>query len=916
MAVPPRLPKLSPEDMAWARWVTSETAKQSDQLNKLDTRIKSANLQRSSTTAAVAASNQGTSGRAPIGPQLPVGDPQKPTAPTLSSDHATVTIRWDGLVDISGATAPPQQGFDYVSLQRSSDNIVYTTIGTKVGVAGTIVDTDVTVGNTYWYRLITTDTLNRTGPVSDAASIVVVGVDLGSLDDDLAKTLYDLQHSATSGGLITYATTAPTDPAYHAPSALWFDTSDPNGAVPKRWNATTSTWDAVPYGSGALGEGSIVSSKILAGAIDTAALGANAVTANNISAGAITTEKLSADSVVTNKIAAGAIDADRLAVGAVSAKALSVTAAPAQGTPINRVPKPLTDVDYWSVVISGAINLIPGSKRSMTGVTAGKNGITAAATNVYMTLTSRNKVPTSRQIHVSWSATATIVAYLRMYDANDVQIAGEAVANGEIHAINAAAASYALTLETSNVASTISQFSVFEVIGDQIGSKQAAQLSPSGLRLFNDEGQLSVDITTNSTNFISILNNDEAVLTLNESGNGNFNAVTVNDDFYVAGEPLIGDFMDYSRSDGTLDGAVLDRLPRGVQYAATWNTMDSFTVSAQYQRIATGSFQVDADRTVQLVTDLGGLQTDNNSGVNVYVELQVSTSPFTDVAAGAAIGRSVVFNGETGTFAIPPITFISPTGAGYSSANRTLPPNTPIYWQINTNLSAVPSASYKFNSYASARGFSVVDTGPAIAIYDGTDRSTTGGTATGGAGSGSGGNSTGSGSSTTTSKTQTWTASWSGSWNQGGSNKVTGTGTYTDADRLYQGYGASNMGAKFGFPGSVQTTLSGKTITKVEVWLQNRWTWANAGGTASFRYHGSTSAGSSYGNDSGSTFTRHFDRGQGRWLTISNSEVPYSSWKSGGAHGLALIVEGGSTNYAYYDGVGKSNPPKLRITYK
>jgi hypothetical protein len=916
VAVSPKLPNLAPTDMAWARWVTNQLSGHDSTIEQLVTRAKSANVQRGA-VAGAGAKTQANGSYNPFAVQMPSGLPQTPTAPQLGTDHATVTVRWDGQILYNGVIASPAIGFSHVFVQRSTDNITFANIGTRMGLAGTLVDSDVVVGQKYFYRLITTDTLNRTSAASEVSSITVKGVDLGSLDQDVHDALDAIEHAATTGGLVVYSATQPSDPKYHNASALWFDISDPKGAVANRWDDTANAWAPVPYGTGALGPGSVTASKILAGEIDTYHLGAGIITSDKIDAGAITTEKLSAGSVVTEKIAVAAIDADRIAVGAVNAKTLSLGAIPHRGTQTNRVPHVMTDLFYWTSVIDGSVVIAPHAPRPTTNATATASGI--VFTGGFLAVTAENPIPDSRQIHTSWTQTGNLVPKIVTYDGNFRQLQYTSLPNGGVFMISSTAMYYTVVIDQpSTLSSTLTQISVFEVIGGEVGSQQAAQLSPSGLRLFNDAGQLSVDLSTSTKNFFTILNDDQAVLTLDEDGNGSFNAVQANDDYYYGGYQLVGGFADNERADGTLDGPLLDRLPRGVHYAATWATMNEVTVNTRYKRIATGSFSLGYNRTYMLNVDLGGLQTTDSSGINAYVELQLTTTPLSDVSSGTPVMRAVVYNTDTGYYSFAPAMFTTPLNAPFSVNARTLPPGTDIYWQLNTNLSDDPTTSYKFNQYTNSAGFTILDMGPAIEVLDGTDRTTTGAPATGSAGSGSGstGSGSGTGTSTTTTKTKTWDATWSASWNQGGASRVSGSGTYTDANRLYQGFGASNMGAKIGFPSSVASTLAGKTVTKVELFVQNRWTYLNAGGTATFAGHGNSSAGSTFGSTTGDTFTRHFDRGQGRWLNLANGDIPFSAWKSGSVRGVALTVQGGSTNYAYYDGVGKSKPPKLRITYK
>src|SRR4051812_44593816 len=129
MAVAPKLPNLSPDDMRWARWVTNELGGHGTTLGQLVTRAQTANVQRAQVAGAGAKTNQSVSNASsPFAVQLPSGLPQTPTAPQLATDHATVTIRWDGQVTNNGVVASPAIGFSHVNVQRSDDNTTFTNI--------------------------------------------------------------------------------------------------------------------------------------------------------------------------------------------------------------------------------------------------------------------------------------------------------------------------------------------------------------------------------------------------------------------------------------------------------------------------------------------------------------------------------------------------------------------------------------------------------------------------------------------------------------------------------------------------------------------------------------------------------------------------------------------------------------------
>lgn len=294
MAVPPTLPNLAPADMKWARWVTDQVQGHSNTTQQLQTNLASAQMQHS-TTASSAANVHAVVGLL-IKIPVPEGPPQVPTAPTLYTDHGTVTVKWDGQVHANaaagvGSLQTPYSGFSHVNVLRA--DVVggpYVNVGTHISIAGSFVDGNVTVGNTYWYELITTDTLGASSAPSDPASIVVVGVDLGSLAVDVANAItaaqaagdagiaagqagqaaaatantnansaagqaasalsaaqtaqaradqaYNAAETATGTNQVYLGTTQPTDTTGQL---LWIDTT--GGAnTPKKYNTGTSTW--------------------------------------------------------------------------------------------------------------------------------------------------------------------------------------------------------------------------------------------------------------------------------------------------------------------------------------------------------------------------------------------------------------------------------------------------------------------------------------------------------------------------------------------------------------------------------------------------------------------------------------------------------------------------------------------------
>lgn len=143
----------------------------------------------------------------------------------------------------------------------------------------------------------------------------------------------------------------------------------------------------------------------------------------------------------------------------------------------------------------------------------------------------------------------------------------------------------------------------------------------------------------------------------------------------------------------------------------------------------------------------------------------------------------------------------------------------------------------------------------------------------------------------------------------------------------YQGQYSSTNGNQYSvilFPYStIASDLSGATINKVEVYLNNNHWYYNSGGTAIIGYHNSATTPSSFTYPSSTdNITRSsFTYGQAKWVTVDNSIG--TAFKNGTAKGILLgkgQTSGGTLStdklyYGYFAGNGQSGEPQLRITY-
>jgi hypothetical protein len=153
---------------------------------------------------------------------------------------------------------------------------------------------------------------------------------------------------------------------------------------------------------------------------------------------------------------------------------------------------------------------------------------------------------------------------------------------------------------------------------------------------------------------------------------------------------------------------------------------------------------------------------------------------------------------------------------------------------------------------------------------------------------------------------------------------------------IYQGASGTASGIKKSavlFPALDISNLAGVKITKLEVYLHNRYSYRSAGITAYIGAHTYTtlpsdSISSSRVSSDCTAITSSFARGQGKWVTLPSSW--HSTFLSDTARGIVLGLTNSTTktwysdsdqaNYGYFDGVdpttASENFPRLRVTYE
>jgi hypothetical protein len=108
--------------------------------------------------------------------------PNVPTAPSVTGHLGQARVSWDGkLVDPTlgntFASDSTQQGFAYVSVWYStSSGGTYTQIGSNMGNPGAVSISALSIGTTYWFALVATNTLGVASALSTPTSYLIVGV--------------------------------------------------------------------------------------------------------------------------------------------------------------------------------------------------------------------------------------------------------------------------------------------------------------------------------------------------------------------------------------------------------------------------------------------------------------------------------------------------------------------------------------------------------------------------------------------------------------------------------------------------------------------------------------------------------------------------------------------------------------------
>lgn len=199
--------------------------------------------------------------------------------------------------------------------------------------------------------------------------------------------------------------------------------------------------------------------------------------------------------------------------------------------------------------------------------------------------------------------------------------------------------------------------------------KQHSELTPDGLRLYQPDGTLAVDLTTAGSSVFNIYYGGDVVTSIDYEGKATF--TSLDGDYFVKdGVDLVGTFANanyngfpYSDLNTANVGAVetvnsyLNRLPRGTIYEGyfTPENLTLINTVSSYLAIASGMFTLEENRSYRIDPLHGSFNIDNNSNKNAIIYLVMGTGPHSLGGPLHYASRSIVASNTLGSVIMPSI---------------------------------------------------------------------------------------------------------------------------------------------------------------------------------------------------------------------------------------------------------------------
>ncbi|MFD5878495.1 hypothetical protein [Streptomyces yangpuensis] len=612
---------------------------------------------------------------------------------------------------------------------------------------------------------------------------------------------------------------------------------------------------------------------VLADSIGTTELAANSVVASKVVAKTLTAREVKAQSLTGAEMATNFLLARHVAAGTLTATHLAV------GVDGNLVADPSFEGALTQGRLATGWTTVSPANDSPTALRV--DCTAAAPTSKNLTLGSFPALPGQRVwlsvdyqlssdwvgskvgMHVRWeNATGGLLGYSSISTVGATAGSGWKTVSGVAAAAAPAQAVTGLIrvlADDGTAGSVLFDNASCRIVAGSRPTGARAEISPIGLRLYDDEGGEAISLVTGAPNYLTLRDSrGTSVATVDERGNAGFN------DLSVSGLTVAGTRLD----------STLAQTPRGL--VAVSRQYSGVTGTANEMGFVELAFQADVSRMYRIVVDCY-LTASVETG-EVHVALRDGGSATPSVSSPVIQNRVFALAGSTWR---PVRVELIRSGASLGPGLHRILSSFHAQWApAGAQVTLFGKADEPAHMYVEDIGPAIPDTG----VFN-----------------------TGGGIATPPRQQyeRYYTASWSGSYaNRGGYNSHYG-------NQCLQGYYSATNGMQaslIGFPGELNTDLAGAAIQQVQLFLYFAHWYYNSGGKAVVRVHGHGSRPGSFSCE-GNALVFPWAKNAGQWVDIT-------SIFDANKRGVALDPQNsGSDYYGRAEGVAEGHPPQLKVTY-
>ncbi|MFE2346135.1 phage tail protein [Kitasatospora cineracea] len=719
-----------------------------------------------------------------------------------------------------------------------------------------------------------------------AAKVAVGAIDADAIAD-AAVTAVKIGQAAVIAGKLAADAVTPGTIAADAVTAREITAGAITTAELAAGAVTTAQLAAGAVTTDQLAAGAVTATELAAGAVAAGHLAADAVAVGKIAAGAVTAREIKALSITGDRLAANTITATQLAAGAITTNALAVGAVgPAQlntGTGNNLIPDPSFEGPQGAALVGGVWDRTTPGNNSAWALTVTVPAGTATPTSFAKLLTTVPVVPGERlwlavdmKTDAAWPAGQQAKIFCRWEDSKGTILKYEGVVATPGPSSPWTRYTSKCTAPAQAVRATV-WMQAYQALAGAVsydnaelrpilstpGTGQRAELSPEGLRLFDDDGQEAVSLVTGQPTYLSISDGTSRVASISERGDAGFQQLAVTG-LSVAGEGL---------------DRILDRRPRGIVAWAS-GAKDVTTSSGVEIGIYELPFIAEAGRHYRITWD--PIVWASATGGTVVTAIR-------NGGAGAPLVSSPQLRSHSSPAA-------SPAGHGFQVPVRA---SAAVGRGLNAGLNRLLFTMAQVGAPSGAVLHHDANQ-PTIAVVEdiGAEKPATGVWNTGGA----------SAPPPLVTYSTVYQATWSGTYKTRSAYNA-----YYNNEMLQGNYPDAGWGIQASLVGfdsnAIGNDLAGATLNRAEVYLYPTHWYYNAGGNAAIRVHGWTARPTSFSADGNTLWQYSWPPNQGRWVDITSIFGP-------SCRGIALDPNSNDlTCYGRFNGVGMANPPLLRLTY-